>query len=90
MTALLSNACLCNTKTLVRPDFVVEVRATLFIPKGEEVTKQYAGSLQTTNNRYEPRYPTLVGVLKETQDVPDVITYTHLHGILFGVFVNAS
>ena len=52
MTALLSHSCVSNSKTIVRPDYSCEVRATAFIPKGEEITKQYVNPLEPTNLRY--------------------------------------
>ncbi len=52
VTALISHSCICNSKTIVRPDYSVECRATAFIPKGDEISKQYVSPLETTNMRF--------------------------------------
>ena len=52
ITALISHSCVCNSKTLLLTDYTNECRATLFIPKGEEITKQYTSPLEVTNIRY--------------------------------------
>ena len=51
LTALLSHACIANSKTVLSSDYSNECRATVFIKKGEEITKQYCSPLETTNQR---------------------------------------
>ena len=48
MTALLSHACISNSKTIIDSDYSCEVRATTSISAGEEITKQYVSPLETT------------------------------------------
>lgn len=51
LTALLSHSCISNSKTILRADYANECRATIVIPKGEEITKQYVSPLETTSMR---------------------------------------
>lgn len=52
MTALISHSCIANSRTIVRSDYSAECRASAFIQKGDEITKQYVSPLETTNLRY--------------------------------------
>ncbi len=51
LTALLSHSCISNTKTQLKSDCSNECRATVMIPAGEEITKQYVSPLETTRMR---------------------------------------
>lgn len=51
VTALISHGCISNSKTIILPDYTNECRATMFICQGDEITKQYVSSLETTNMR---------------------------------------
>ncbi|XP_059094035.1 uncharacterized protein LOC131889058 isoform X1 [Tigriopus californicus] len=51
VTALISHGCISNSKTIILPDYTNECRATTFIYQGDEITKQYVSSLETTNMR---------------------------------------
>ena len=51
VTAILSHSCIANTKTVLKTDFTNECIATVFIPKGEEITKSYVSPLETTSMR---------------------------------------
>lgn len=51
LTSLLSHSCVSNSKSVLKSDYSTECKATVFIPKGEEVTKQYVSPLETTPMR---------------------------------------
>ena len=51
VTALMSHSCVANSKTVLQPDFTCECWATVAIPKGDEITKQYVNPMETTNQR---------------------------------------
>lgn len=53
LTSLLSHSCISNSKTVLKPDYSAECKATVFIPQGEEITKQYVSPLETTQMRRE-------------------------------------
>ena len=51
LTSLLSHSCISNSKTVLKADYSVECKATVFIAKGEEITKQYVSPLEPTQIR---------------------------------------
>lgn len=51
LTSLLSHSCISNSKTVLKSDYSVECRATVFIAQGEEITKQYVSPLEPTQLR---------------------------------------
>ena len=51
LTSLLSHSCISNSKTVLKSDYSIECKATVFIAEGEEVTKQYVSPLETTQLR---------------------------------------
>jgi len=53
MTSIMSHSCMANTKTIMNEDQTVDVRAVLAIPRGQEITKSYVSSLETTQMRQE-------------------------------------
>lgn len=52
-TSIMSHSCLSNTKSIMNEDDSVDVRAVLEIRKGQEITKTYCTSLETTQLRQE-------------------------------------
>ena len=53
LTSLLSHSCISNCKTVLKSDYSIECKATVFIAEGEEITKQYVSPLETTQLRRE-------------------------------------
>jgi len=53
MTAIMSHNCMANTKSIMNEDGSVDVRSVLEIKKGQEITKNYVNSLETTQMRRE-------------------------------------
>jgi len=51
LTSLLSHSCISNSKTVLKSDYSVECKATVFIAQGEEITKQYVSPLEPTQIR---------------------------------------
>jgi len=51
MTSIMSHSCLSNTKTIMNEDGSVDVRAVLEIKRGQEITKSYVSSMETTQIR---------------------------------------
>ena len=46
-------SCICNTKTIMNEEEVVDVRAVMPIKRGCEITKSYVSSFYTTQVRQE-------------------------------------
>jgi len=53
MTSIMSHSCLANTKTIMNEDGSVDVRAVLEIKRGQEISKSYVSSLETTQLRQD-------------------------------------
>ena len=52
-TSIMSHSCIANTKTLLNEDQTVDVRAVLPIKRGQEITKSYVSSVETTQMRQQ-------------------------------------
>lgn len=51
LTALMSHDCMANSRTIINNDYSCECRATVGIPRGQEITKQYTSPLEATAER---------------------------------------
>jgi len=52
-TSIMSHSCISNTKTIMNEDLTVDVRAVMPIKKGQEITKSYVSSMETTQMRQQ-------------------------------------